>query len=159
MPQETPRHPLDNRIPPPVLALVIAAVMVLVTRGAAPLAIPAPARYTVSSAFVAVAGFMILPAFAAFGRAGTTINPVRIDTASSLVTMGVYRFTRNPMYLALTCLLIALAVGLARGWAFAGPAIFALYITRFQIIPEERVMDAKFGDAYRDYRRRVRRWL
>ena len=84
---------------------------------------------------------------------------MQIENASALVTTGVYRVSRNPMYVALTSLLTALAVYLANGWAAVGPVLFALFITRFQIIPEERIMQAKFGDAYADYQRRVRRWL
>ena len=84
---------------------------------------------------------------------------MQIELASSLVTTGVYRVTRNPMYVALTSLLCALAAWLNQPLAIAGPLLFALYLTRFQIIPEERVLTQKFGAAYDDYRRTVRRWL
>jgi hypothetical protein len=90
---------------------------------------------------------------------GTTINPVAIDTASILVTSGVYRISRNPMYVGLTSVLAALGVGLGSGWALVGPVVFVLFITRFQIVPEERVMLAKFGAEYGAYRDTVRRWL
>jgi protein-S-isoprenylcysteine O-methyltransferase Ste14 len=99
------------------------------------------------------------PAFRAFGRARTTINPVDIDAASTLVTDGIYRYTRNPMYLGLLALLAAWAVYLGVGWALLGPMIFVAFITRFQIMPEERVLQGKFGAAYADYRARVRRWV
>lgn len=76
-----------------------------------------------------------------------------------MVTGGVYRLTRNPMYVGLTLLLTTWAVWLAVPWTFLGPVVFALFTHCFQILPEERVMSAKFGRAYEDYRRRVRRWL
>ena len=92
-------------------------------------------------------------------RPRTTISPVDIEAASTLVTGGVFRYTRNPMYVALTALLLAWTAWLAAPWAAFCPVAFALFITRFQIIPEERVLRAKFGRAYEDYAQRVRRWI
>ena len=87
------------------------------------------------------------------------MSPLKPDTASRLVTSGVYGFTRNPMYLGL-CLVLA-------GWAFflssplmlLGPLAFILYITRFQIVPEERSLSSLFGEAFADYQAKVRRWI
>jgi protein-S-isoprenylcysteine O-methyltransferase Ste14 len=94
-----------------------------------------------------------------FIRSKTTINPVKIEKASALVTGGVYRFTRNPMYLGMAFLLTALAIWLQTPLAFVGPVLFVGYITRFQIIPEERALLKLFGQEYLDYSQRVRRWL
>ncbi|MDP9086302.1 MAG: isoprenylcysteine carboxylmethyltransferase family protein, partial [Pseudomonadota bacterium] len=98
-------------------------------------------------------------AFAAFAKAKTTINPVAIDTASSLVSTGIYGVSRNPMYVGLAALLVALALAEGNLWLLLGPLFFVVFTTRFQIVPEERAMLAKFGDDYAAYRRRVRRWL
>jgi protein-S-isoprenylcysteine O-methyltransferase Ste14 len=95
----------------------------------------------------------------AFRRAGTTPDPVHVDRASTLVTTGVYAWTRNPMYVGLTLLLCAWACVLAAPWTAAGPPLFAAYITRFQILPEERALSERFGEAYAAYLRRVRRWI
>ena len=95
----------------------------------------------------------------AFRIAKTTINPVQIDQASRVVTGGIYRVTRNPMYVGLTALLTTWAVWLAMPWTLLGPVLFAIFIHRFQILPEERVMSAKFGKEYDEYRKRVRRWV
>ena len=159
VPSPPSRHLLDNRIPPPVVALVMALLMALLARVTTPLDIAVVMRIVGAGAFIAFAGFMGARAFAAFGRAGTTINPINIESASALVTVGAYRISRNPMYVALTSLLFALACGLANPWTLVGPLLFALFIDRFQIRPEERVMHDKFGEAYREYQRRVRRWL
>ena len=97
--------------------------------------------------------------FAAFARAKTTIDPVNLQSASVLVTGGVFRFSRNPMYVGFAALLTAWAVVLAAPWTFAVVLVFELFIRRFQIAPEKKVMSAKFGAAYADYRSRVRRWL
>jgi len=79
--------------------------------------------------------------------------------ASALVTAGIYKLTRNPMYLGLVLLLCAWAFYLAAIWPFVGPVLFIAYINRFQIGPEERIMGAKFGGDYADYVSRVRRWI
>ena len=150
---------LENRLPPPVAALAVALAMLVTAWSTPALALPAAVRFGGAALLFAFAGVMGAGAVRSFARAKTTINPVNIERASSLVTTGVYGVSRNPMYVALTSLLLALAVGLANGWTFAGPALFALFITRFQIVPEERTMQAKFGAAYAAYRGRVRRWL
>jgi protein-S-isoprenylcysteine O-methyltransferase Ste14 len=81
------------------------------------------------------------------------------DGNSRVVTGGIYRITRNPMYVGLTGLLTMLAVHLAVPLALIGPLGFAFYIHYFQILPEERVLRAKFGPEYEEYCRRMRRWL
>jgi protein-S-isoprenylcysteine O-methyltransferase Ste14 len=81
------------------------------------------------------------------------------ENASSLVVSGVYRITRNPMYVGLLLLLVAWCVFLSAPWAIAGPVAFFLYIGKFQIAPEEQVMSQKFGTDYLAYKARVRRWL
>ncbi len=150
---------LENRIPPPLVMLATACAMYLVSRNTAMMSLSAPFRWGAASLFLLVAAATAVPAFRAFGKAGTTINPVAIGTASQLVTGGIYRVTRNPMYVGLTALLLALAMALSNPWTLLGPLFFVLFITRFQIIPEERVMQAKFGDAFTAYRQAVRRWL
>lgn len=94
-----------------------------------------------------------------FLRSRTTVNPLKPDSASALVTGGIYRFTRNPMYLGLATLLLAWAIYLGNLAALAGVPLFILYMNRFQIAPEERALEARFGAEYRLYRARVRRWL
>ena len=95
----------------------------------------------------------------AFLRMKTTINPLQPGKASALVTGGVYRITRNPMYVGMALLLTAWAVHLAALWPLLGPVFFVLYINRFQIAPEERVLKELFGEEYVAYTARVRRWL
>jgi protein-S-isoprenylcysteine O-methyltransferase Ste14 len=95
----------------------------------------------------------------AFRRARTTVNPTRPEEATRLVRSGVYRITRNPMYVGLSCLLVAWAVFLSSLWALLGPLAFVLYIGRFQITPEERALAKLFASEYAAYRAEVRRWL
>jgi protein-S-isoprenylcysteine O-methyltransferase Ste14 len=77
----------------------------------------------------------------------------------SLVTGGIYRYTRNPMYVGLVFVLVGWAAFLASLWTLVGPLACALYLQRFQIEPEERVLGERFGAAYADYAASVRRWL
>jgi protein-S-isoprenylcysteine O-methyltransferase Ste14 len=96
----------------------------------------------------------------AFRASRTTVNPMRPERASALVTRGVYRITRNPMYVGMAFLLLAWGVYLAHWPALLlGPAAYVLYLNRFQIAPEERVLLGLFGEEYRAYMSRVRRWL
>jgi protein-S-isoprenylcysteine O-methyltransferase Ste14 len=150
---------LETKVPPPLVALVIAAGMWLAASVTpiVPLAnlvrVPVAGGLAASGVAFGVAGSL------AFRRAGTTVNPLKPERASQLVISGVYRITRNPMYLGLLLGLVALAAYFAAPLALAGPVIFAAYIHRFQIKPEERALEAKFGNAYADYKQRVRRWL
>jgi protein-S-isoprenylcysteine O-methyltransferase Ste14 len=150
---------LEHRIPPPLVFVIVAVGMWAVARIAPAIPIDNALRLAIAGALFLLGPAFALPAFVAFRRARTTANPVNIEAASTLVTGGVYGLSRNPMYVGLTALLASWAAYLAVPWVFPGPVVFVLFITRFQIIPEERVMHAKFGAAYDDYQKRVRRWL
>ncbi len=87
------------------------------------------------------------------------MNPIKPGAASSLVSSGVYRFTRNPMYLGLSVTLLGWAMFLSNPLALLAVPLFVLYINRFQIDPEERVLSSLFGAEYAAYKEKVRRWL
>ena len=150
---------LEHRIPPPLVTLAVAVLMWLSIYAIPQSALPIAVRLVVGPAFAVAAGVFVLPAVRAFRRSGTTVNPVRIEKASHLVTTGMYRLTRNPMYLAMVLLLIAIAFLLGSLWCLFGPVVLMLYLTRFQIQPEERALAKIFGQPYHDYCARVRRWL
>jgi len=150
---------LENRIPPPLVMLIVAAAMWGASLQTAPLSINGSLHYGLIAVFFLIAALFGAPAVRAFRRSQTTIDPVHIERASALVTSGIYRLTRNPMYVAMTSLLLSWAAWLATPWSLIGPVFFVLFITRFQILPEERAMTANFGAAYRDYQGRVRRWV
>jgi len=150
---------LETRIPAPVVAMALAAAMCLLP-GAAPVSgILGRIRLMAIDASTQLSALVVLAAFASFWRARTTINPLKPERARVLVTHGIYRFTRNPMYLSLLLLLVAYASHLWSWPALGGPVAFVAYVTRFQIVPEERILAAKFGDEFAAYRRRVRRWI
>jgi protein-S-isoprenylcysteine O-methyltransferase Ste14 len=152
-------HRLELKVPPPVVALLIAAAMWGVCLLVPPMAPPTTLRMAMAIA-LACAGIGIDIAGAiAFHRARTTINPLQPKATSSLVTTGVYRLTRNPMYVGLAVALLAWAIWLASLPALLGLPAFVLYISRFQIAPEERALTGIFGAAFADYQSKVRRWL
>jgi protein-S-isoprenylcysteine O-methyltransferase Ste14 len=123
------------------------------------LSIAAGPKYLTVAALVAAGLAFSLLGIMAFRASRTTVNPLNPERASALVTGGVYRITRNPMYVGMAFVLLAWAVNLASVLPFLGVVVFVLYITRLQIVPEERVLKDLFGDAYSRYAARVRRWL
>ena len=150
---------LDNRLPPPIVMVVIAALMLAAARATPVVAINPAVTATAALILFVTAGAFAFPAILAFRRARTTINPVQVDAASTLVTSGVFGMSRNPMYVSMALLLCAWTAFLAAPLAVLGPIGFVAFIDRFQIRPEERALLAKFGQSYQDYRQRVRRWL
>ena len=149
---------LELRIPPPVVAAVFAGLAWLIAKAG-------PAWGDIPGVGKAGAAVMLLGlaldtlGLVVFLRARTTVNPLSPDKASAVVTTGIYRYTRNPMYLGMLLVLTGWAVYLAAPFALLAPAGFAAYITRFQIRPEEEILLEKFGEPYREYLGRVRRWL
>ncbi len=123
------------------------------------LAVSPWARWLVCIGLVAAGLACDAQGILAFRKARTTINPLRPERVQSLVVSGMYRVTRNPMYVGLVCFLTAWTVFLASPATLLGPAVFVVYITRFQIIPEERILLERFGEQYRAYIQRVPRWL
>jgi protein-S-isoprenylcysteine O-methyltransferase Ste14 len=81
------------------------------------------------------------------------------ETSTSLVASGLYRWTRNPMYLGFLTVLLGLGVFLSNPLALAPIPLFVLYMTRFQIRPEEKALEARFGADFAAYKSRVRRWI
>ncbi len=150
---------LEAKVPPPVVAVTAAVLMWAISRLTTAVDIPTDIRLAVSLG-IGVAGVAISVAgILSFRRARTTTNPTRPEAASSLVSAGIYQMTRNPMYLGLLLVLIAWAVFLSSAWALLGAAGFVLYMSRFQIAPEERALLRLFGSEYASYKARVRRWL
>lgn len=147
---------LENRVPPPVVAIGCGAVIYWLRD-----------HYRVHFEFQAIiAGLILLASLAImvlavreFRRAKTTVNPLRPETASSLVQRGVFAVSRNPMYLGLLGILLAWTVFLGAPAGVAGLVLFVTWMNLLQIRPEEKAMSAIFGDDFSSYCSRVRRWL
>ncbi|MEN3354929.1 MAG: hypothetical protein V7640_3087 [Betaproteobacteria bacterium] len=152
---------LELRIPPVALVLGAAFLMWLAAWALPSMrfAIPAGAALIIAIA-VAIMGTLVIAAgVIEFRHARTTVNPMNPDAASSLVVKRVYASTRNPMYLGFTMLLLGWAVFLSHPLSFLVVPCFIAYMNRFQIVPEERALEGRFGSEFKVYRSRVRRWL
>jgi protein-S-isoprenylcysteine O-methyltransferase Ste14 len=148
---------LDLKIPPVVTGAVTATGMWLVSRTLPTFAF-APLR--VVAVGLGLAGVVIMGlAVLSFWKVHTTVNPMKPSSTSSLVTSGIYHFTRNPMYLGLLLILIGWALYLANVLVFLFLPTFILYMNRFQIEPEERALTALFGQEFLEYSSQVRRWI
>ena len=150
-------HP-DVLVPPPVaLVLCVSVGWLLDRRWPAPFLPPGLPRWVLGGALVALGLAVELWAFLLFRRARTSVLPIR--PTSAIVEVGPYRYSRNPIYLSMFVVVAGLAVVLDSLWQFA--ALVALYaVLRWGVIArEETYLARKFGAAYLDYRRRVRRWL
>ena len=119
--------------------------------------LPNTVQYWVGGVLIVVSILLVLPAFREFRRAGTAVNPRKSTTA--VITGGTFRFTRNPLYVALAMLIAGVAV--AADSVFVLAMLYpVLLVIRYGVIArEERYLEAKFGQAYMDYQARVRRWL
>jgi len=145
------------RIPPLALFVVVAALMYLLALGAPILA--TRYRYGLGLPPILLGACLAIAGVVQFRRADTTVDPRSPEKASTLVTDGVYEFTRNPMYLGFVLMLGGWVAILASPASIAIVALYAFYLDRVQIPPEEAALKARFGAAFDDYAARVRRWL
>ena len=152
---------LEHKIPPPVVGLACAGLAWLLAGAAPALALLWSARLALAVALLlALAGLALeLWGLWVFRRHRTTPNPLSPERARAVVQSGPYRFTRNPMYVGVALQLLGWCAYLRNPLALLALVAFVAYITRFQILPEERALAQNFGEPYRQYLRLVRRWL
>ena len=150
---------LELKVPPLAVGVLLAALMWLVSRGVPALTFVFPSRKLLALSFAITGAIIIVVAVANFRRAKTTINPMKPESSSSLVFSGIYKLSRNPMYLGFLFALVGWAVFLSNALAFVFLPAFIFYMNQFQIEPEEKVLAAKFGQEFVDYKSRVGRWL
>lgn len=150
---------LENKIPPPIITVIFAVVMWGVSFAGLTIELSGVIRGITILVLLISSAFFSMTGMQTFKRAATTINPLKPEEASSLVSSGIYQISRNPMYVGLALILLAWAVYLSSAWAFVGVLGFILYMNRFQITPEERALKDIFGSKFEDYRSNVRRWL
>jgi protein-S-isoprenylcysteine O-methyltransferase Ste14 len=156
MEQTHPRGP-GVRVPPPLwVALVVAGGLVLERVVSLP-DFSGRATRVVAAGLLAAWLLLLVLSLRELRRSGTTVRPDR--PASALVTSGPYAKTRNPLYLGLTLLQAAAGLWFGSLWVLLLIPVTVVLLTRFAILPEERYLEATFGEAYRQYRSRVRRWL
>jgi protein-S-isoprenylcysteine O-methyltransferase Ste14 len=146
-------------IPPPLWAALAGVLIWAAARFLPQFAYSFPGQSVVANSFFGAAIGLGVVAVAIFLMKGTTISPHTPQKTSSLVTTGLYSFSRNPMYLALLLALIGFAVARGHPLGLLPVVGFVIVMEVLQIRPEEAMLEEKFGDAYRAYKARVRRWI
>ena len=150
---------LKLKIPPPIIGLICALLMWLISRVFTSLEFKFPLAIFTSMGLLAIALCIDILALLRFKASKTTINPMKPSSTSVMVEDGIYRFSRNPMYLGLAIILCAWGVYLGNFISLLLLPVFILYITAFQIIPEEQIMTNLFKEKYIQYKQKVRRWI
>jgi len=150
---------LELKIPPLLVLVIMAGAMLGVTYAAPALSFRMPGRTVVAVVLAALGVGSAIAGVVAFRHQHTTVNPLTPSASSAIVTGGVYRMSRNPMYLGFLLVLAGWFVWLANAGAALFLPAFAAYLTQYQIKPEERALLATFGSRYGQYMSRVRRWV
>lgn len=154
-------HALETRVPP-LVVLVLCGGLVWACAALTPQWTTDQWRLTrrvAAAAFTAIGVIVALAGVSEFRRCETTVNPMRPETSQKVVDSGAYAWTRNPMYLDMHLALVAWALFLGNLWGLVAAHTFAAFVRRFQIVPEERALEAQFGAPYVEYTRAVRRWF
>jgi protein-S-isoprenylcysteine O-methyltransferase Ste14 len=147
------------RIPPLAVAGLAGGLSWIIARSSTPARFDFPAREASAAALGLLGVICSVLGVVSFRRARTTVNPLTPEATTALVASGIYRFTRNPMYLGFLFLLGAEIIWLANPFALPVVPAFILYLNRFQIVPEERALRARFGTEFNAYATQVRRWI
>jgi len=148
---------LNTKIPPPIVTILFAVLIFYFSESFA--YVDLPFKIYISLFFVLLGFFITFSSARNFKKKETTVNPIKPEETSQLVTDGFFKITRNPMYLGMVLFLLGLSIynGLIVGLVFL--PLFVGYITFFQIIPEENVMIKIFDEDYKAYMKKVRRWI
>ncbi|EOS8553168.1 isoprenylcysteine carboxylmethyltransferase family protein [Vibrio vulnificus] len=150
---------LELKIPPVAVFLILILFMYLASEFFISWSFSLSGRLWFAGVLFGLSGAIGMAGVLAFRQAQTTVNPVKPESASTVVSNGIFAYTRNPMYLALLLLLLAYAIWLENMLAFVGCSLFVAYMNRFQIHPEERALEGLFGERYLFYKQKVRRWI
>ena len=146
-----------SKIPPPLVVLILVTSTYFSSKKIDLIHIP---FQTLISIFILFVGILILlnPVLK-FKKSKTTINPIKFKKVNKLVTSGIYKYSRNPMYLGLLMIVISSSIFYLNIYSILTPLFFYLWINRFQIKREEIFLTEKFGKEYLLYKTKTRRWI
>ncbi len=150
---------LQLKIPPPIYALSIALIMWLSSQYFPVAQLISSPWNDVGIVVMLLAIFLDFSSLYLFFKKRTTPNPMKPEFTTGLVTNGLYKISRNPMYLGMLIILFGFAIFLGNLTSFLVLPAFYIVITEMQIKPEERILEKKFGKEFLDYKNKVRRWL
>jgi protein-S-isoprenylcysteine O-methyltransferase Ste14 len=150
---------LEKKIPPPIVTLIIGLLMWLSRDLFPSIHLPAIIEYALIFILLLLALIFLTASSFAFFSAKTTVNPLKPESSTTLITSGVYKLTRNPMYVGFALLLLAWTIFLHSLWSLGFIALYMAYIHRFQITPEEKALEKIFKEEFIAYKSQVRPWL
>lgn len=150
---------LETTVPPALLFGICSGIIWLISNNTDQSGLQPILKYGGTGLFLLLGAISGMGGIIFFKRAKTTVDPLQPEKASALVTTGIYQVTRNPMYLGLAFGLVAVAFWFGSVWSLSVIPVFILYMNRFQIIPEERALEKKFGEEFKAYKSKVRRWV
>lgn len=151
---------LELKVPPLALTVAASLVVVVASRLHDGAATAEPIITYFAGGAIALVGLAsAVRGVIDFRRARTTVDPRHPERSARIVTGGVYRWSRNPMYLGFVLLLLGLAIAMQSGFGLLVTALVATFLQRFQITPEERRLSEQFGAEYVAYQGRVGRWI
>jgi len=150
---------LKLKVPPPIYMLLMAVLMWGLDKYFPIHDLESSLGVKLGVLLIITALIVDLKSLLQFFRGHTTINPIHPEKSRTLITTGMYQYSRNPMYLGLLFLLTGWGFILASASPLIMLPVFVVIITRQQILPEEQVLEQKFGQQYRDYKKSVKRWL
>ena len=148
---------MNNKIPPPIVTFICGIAIYLSKSFFNQFFIYSNNRI---SQFLLILGLVVfISAVKSFRRHKTTVNPLEPRQASSLVTSGIFKFSRNPMYLGMLIILLSISFKFNLIGGMFTSLFFYIFITKFQILPEEAAMNDLFGDEFINYSKKTRRWI
>ena len=147
------------KVPPVIVFIICLALMFAIYSISKGLSFQFPFRTTLSRIFLAMGFLSGLMGIVSFRTTGTTVDPTNPQKATSLVTSGVYQYSRNPMYLGMAFILMGGAIRIGNPVCLLSIVLFVWYMTSYQIKPEEEALTKVFGQEYEEYTKRVRRWI
>ena len=150
---------LELKVPPLALFVVILLLSYWLANSFTLASFSLPYHQLMLLLGILVSGVIGLSAVWEFKKRKTTVNPIKVDSASLVVDSGIFGYSRNPMYLALFILLFCFGYYLPNLLSLSLSFLFVIYMNRFQILPEEQALETLFGAEDVDYKQKVRRWI
>ena len=150
---------LELKVPPVALFILVLVASYSSAQQLSTGAIGMPFKFIILGVGIALSGVIGLAGIWEFRKQKTTVNPIKVETASTVVDSGIFGYTRNPMYLGLLILLFCFGYFFQNIFSVLLSFAFVIYMNQFQIKPEERALEQLFGAEYVDYKHKVRRWI
>lgn len=145
------------KIPPPILVLILVITIYFSSKNLE--LINVPYRNTISIIILSIGLLILIPPVFKFIKSKTTVNPIEFKNVNKLVISGIYKYSRNPMYLGMMMIVVSTTIFYLNFYSIITPVIFYLWINKFQIKREENFLTEKFGKEYLAYKTQTRRWI